>query len=71
MRILAESTETDCTWICEHSPDMWADRKNGQSLENDGVDGRENAVGVGEQDHPHHNKSENRGIFLLIILRKE
>ncbi len=49
---------------------MWADRENGQSLENDGVDGREDAVGVGEQDHPHHNKSENRGIFLLIFYEK-
>ncbi len=46
---------------------MWADRENGQSLENDGVDGREDAVGVGEQDHPHHNKSANREIFLPVL----
>ncbi len=67
MRILTDSTQPDYTWICEHSPDMWADRKNGQSLENDGVDGREDAVGVGEQDHPHHNKSANIGIFLQVL----
>jgi len=39
---------------------MWTDRQNCQRLENDGVNDWEDAVGVGEEDYPHHNKSENK-----------
>ncbi len=51
---------TRATWISEHSADVRADREDGQSLENDSIDDREEPVGMGVENHPHHHKSKQR-----------
>jgi hypothetical protein len=50
------------TWIREHSPDMRADRQNGQSLENDPIDNSKDPVWMRVENNAQHHKPANKVI---------